>query len=249
MNADFYDRLSPKYHLLYEDWPAAVAQQGRALSDLLLGAGLVIGEPIHDAACGIGTQTLGLLAEGHRVSASDLSAASVDRLNAEMSARGFYAPTWVDDMRTLERVSDASLAALMACDNSLPHLLTDGEILRALGAWRRCLRRGGVLVISVRDYAVIPRVDPDVRPYGLRRDGDRRFLAVQTWEWHGDQYDLRLYLTVEHADGRCETEVLVSRYYAVTVRRLLELLGEAGFEGACREDGVLFQPVIVARKV
>ncbi|HEY9066667.1 MAG TPA: class I SAM-dependent methyltransferase, partial [Burkholderiaceae bacterium] len=72
--------------------------------------------------------------------------------------------------------------------------------------------------------------------------------AVQVWEWDGDRYDLRLYLTTEQADGRCSTEVLRSRYYAVTTERLLALLHEAGFVDARRLDDVLFQPVLIGRK-
>ena len=70
------------------------------------------------------------------------------------------------------------------------------------------------------------------------------FLAVQVWEWDGDQYDLRL-PTTELPTGVCTTQVLTSRYYAVSIARLLALLGEAGFVDAQRRDDVLFQPVLL----
>jgi hypothetical protein len=87
-----------------------------------------------------------------------------------------------------------------------------------------------------------------VRPYGLRREAGNRFLAVQVWEWDNDQYDLRVYLTSESAEGICETRVLRSRYYAVSIERLLLLLAEAGFVCAERRDDILFQPVLLARR-
>jgi hypothetical protein len=86
-----------------------------------------------------------------------------------------------------------------------------------------------------------------VRPYGLRRDGDRRFLAVQVWEWDGDQYDLRMYLTSE-ADEGCETRVLTTRYCAVTIERLMQLMAVAGFIDIRRRNDVLFQPVLIGRR-
>ena len=73
-------------------------------------------------------------------------------------------------------------------------------------------------------------------------------LAVQVWEWHGDQYDLRLYLTTEAADGRAHTDVQVTRYRAVTIDHLLALMRDAGFSPCERRDGVLFQPVLWGRK-
>jgi hypothetical protein len=150
-------------------------------------------------------------------------------------------------MRELAGAASTSAAAVIACDNSIPHLLSDDAIAQAFASFHRVLKSGGWMVISVRDYASIERKNPDVRPYGLRRDGDRRFLAVQVWEWHGDQYDLRMYLTTE-SDGTCETRVLVTRYYAVTIERLMQLMSAAGFVDVQRRDDVLFQPVLVGRR-
>jgi SAM-dependent methyltransferase len=231
----FYDELAPFYHLLYGDWEQSIVRQGGALSALLQNHGVDSGAPVHDAASGVGTQTLGLLQHGYRVTASDLSSGAIERLRAELARRGLFADARVDDLRTLDHVASASMAAVIACDNSIPHLLSDAEILCAFKSCYRCLRPGGIAVFSVRDYAAIERRSPDVRPYGLQRDGGRRFLAVQVWEWDGDQYDLRLYLTSEFLDGACETRVLRSRYYAVPIATLLDLMTIAGFVDVQRQ--------------
>jgi SAM-dependent methyltransferase len=246
--ASFYDQLAPFYHLLYADWENSIAKQGAALDQLLREHGVAIGDPMLDAACGIGTQTIGLLQRGHSLHASDLSAGAVDRLRRELSSRGLDAPVRVDDLRTLKTTPDSSMAAVLACDNSIPHLVSDAEILQAFASCYRCLRPGGVAVFSVRDYAAIPRISPDVRPYGFRREAGSGFLAVQVWEWDGDQYDLNLYLTSESSDGRCTTQVLRSRYYAVSIDHLFELLKQAGFVNVQRVDDALFQPVLVAQR-
>lgn len=244
-DTSFYDRLAPYYHLIYGDWPRAIDEQGAALSALLAQHGVQPGDPLLDAACGIGTQALGLLRRGHRVVASDLSAGAVERLKAEAAQRGLAVSARVDDLRTLAQAASASMAAVIACDNSIPHLLSDDELLQCFRSCLRVLRPQGVAVFSVRDYAQIERRSPDVRPYGLRYEGGHRFLAVQAWEWDGDQYVVRMYLTSEAPDGRCETRMLASRYYAVTVDRLLALMREAGFMQVARRDDVLFQPVLV----
>jgi SAM-dependent methyltransferase len=249
VTALFYDLLAPYYHLLYGDWEQSIVRQGDALAGLLRELGVVPGEHVLDAASGIGTQALGLLRHGYRVTASDISSGAIDRLEAELSSRRLHADARVDDLRTLSRVASQSMAAVIACDNSIPHLLSDAEILEAFRSCHRCLRPGGVAVFSVRDYAAVERVNPDVRPYGLRHDETgNRFLAVQAWEWDGDQYDLRIYLTSESPDGTCQTQVLRSRYYAVTLERLSALLAQAGFAGVERRDDVLFQPVLFGRR-
>ena len=104
-------------------------------------------------------------------------------------------------------------------------------------------------MFSVRDYAATPRIHPDVRPYGLREQHGERFLAVQVWEWDGDHhYDLRVYLTTEAVDGRCHTEVLRNRYYSVSTDTLMGLMRQAGFDAVRRDDGVLFQPVLIGQR-
>jgi SAM-dependent methyltransferase len=248
-DASFYDELAPFYHLLYQDWEASVERQGAALDALLRAADVAPGAPVLDAACGIGTQTLGLARRGYAVSASDLSPGAVARLGRELAERGLAGRVTVrvDDLRTLDGTADGSQAAVLACDNSIPHLLTDADILRAFRACHRCLAPGGVALFSVRDYAAIERRSPDVRPYGLRRRAEGRFLAVQVWEWDGELYDLRVYLTEDPDEGECRTRVLRSRYYAVSITRLTELLREAGFVDVVRRDDVLFQPVITGR--
>ena len=250
MDPTFYDELAPYYHLLYGDWEASIARQADALDGLLRGAGVAAGAAVLDAACGVGTQTIGLAVRGYAVVASDLSPGAVARLSRELAARGLAdrVSVGVGDLRTLAGVPDGAYAAVLACDNAVPHLLTDAEILAAFRACRRCLAPGGVLVISVRDYAAVERRTPDVRPYGLHRTDEGRFLAVQVWEWDGDQYDLRMYLTSESPTGACETRVLTTRYYAVEFVRLAELLAEAGFTDVQRRDDVLFQPVLLGRR-
>jgi hypothetical protein len=95
----------------------------------------------------------------------------------------------VADLRTLSRAFPSPFPAVLGCDNVIPHLLSDEEILTALRECHRTLRPGGVLLISVRDYAAIERRSPDVRPYGDHVEGDCRYSAEQIWQWDGDQYD------------------------------------------------------------
>ena len=241
----FYDRLAPMYHLLYSDWERSIGRQGAALSMLLRELGVPDGALVIDAACGIGTQSIGLAERGYRVRGSDISTVAVARAEREMARRGLPGDFVVADLRDLASVHAEPASAVLACDNAVPHLLCDSQIL---AAFRSCFDRvvpGGALVISVRDYAGMVRRSPDVQPHAMHVEEGRRRLAVQAWEWDGDQYDVRLYLTEEYPDGTCETQLLRSRFYAISVGRLLQLIREAGFVETERRDGVLFQPVLV----
>src|SRR5438046_9158776 len=83
----FYDDLAPRYHLVYEDWETSVARQGGALASLIAEHWGVNAHAVLDAALGIGTQALGLLARGFRVTGSGLSIGAVTRARRESVVR------------------------------------------------------------------------------------------------------------------------------------------------------------------
>jgi SAM-dependent methyltransferase len=242
----FYDQLAPYYHLLYPDWEASVARQSRGLAAVLSEFGVAAGSPILDAACGIGTQTLGLAQLGYRVTASDISPAAVARARTEAEKRGFRVSFAVADLRRLSQAVAHGFAAVLACDNAIPHLLSDADIRTAFVECRRVLAPAGVLLVSVRDYAMIERRTPDRRPYGTRREGGCDYTAEQIWSWDGDQYDLLLRLTEQCGAAAPIVHEMHSRYYAVPLSTLERLLHEAGFGSVARRDEHFFQPLLVA---
>jgi glycine/sarcosine N-methyltransferase len=248
MTQAFYDRLAPFYHLLYPDWEASGARQSQGIVTVLEEFGISRGARILDAACGIGTQTLGLARLGYTVTASDLAPDAVARARVEAKRRGLQVTFAVADLRQLSTVFATQFAAVIACDNAVPHLLSDAEIRTAFAECGRVLDPGGALLISVRDYAAIERRSPDVRPYGGRTEGDCRYTAEQTWRWDGDQYDLMLQLIQQCGSEPPVVREFHSRYYAVELPTLERLLRETGFERITRRDEHFFQPLLVAFK-
>jgi len=244
--ADFYDRLAPFYHLIFADWPASMARQAEALDGIIKEVWGDSIQTVLDAACGIGTQAIGLAQRGYKVTGSDLSAAEVERARREAVGRGLDLELSVADMR---RVDDAhhlrQFDLVIACDNAIPHLLTDADILEAFAAFYRCIRPGGGCLITVRDYEQEERSGLQLKPYGLRVEGETRTLLFQVWEFHGSIYELALYLVEDRGGANCTTQVMRASYYAVGIDRLTELMSQAGFGAVQRLDGRFYQPVII----
>jgi ubiquinone/menaquinone biosynthesis C-methylase UbiE len=199
-------------------------------------------------ACGIGTQSLGLAGLGYRVTASDLSANEVARARREAEQRGLKIEFSVADMRAAFRHHGRPFDVVMACDNAVPHLLSDEEILTAFREFFHCTRPGGGCLISVRDYAREDLSQQQVRPYGIRKEEGVRWVLWQVWDPHGATYDVTLYCVEDRGEPSCRTHVMRSSYYAVKIPRLIELLQEAGFGDVRRIDGLFFQPVIVGTR-
>jgi ubiquinone/menaquinone biosynthesis C-methylase UbiE len=243
----FYDELAPLYHLVYENWEATVARQGKALASLIGEHWGADARTVLDAAVGIGTQALGLLALGFRVTGSDLSHAAVNRAQREAAARHLSLSCVVADFRALP-LRAACVDVVIVCDNALPHLETPDDIETALVECFRCARPGGGCLVSMRDYGPPPPSGTvEVRPYGERAWAGRRYHLRQVWGWRGERYDVSFEITPADSIDEGAT-VLKTSYLAIPVTQVAELMSAIGFQGVHRVDGRFFQPVLVGTR-
>jgi SAM-dependent methyltransferase len=243
----FYDELAPLYHLVYEDWERSVARQGAELASLIAEYWGAEARAVLDAALGIGTQALGLLERGFRVTGSDLSVGAVSRARREAAVRRLPLVSLIADFRALP-VRSAAFDVVLLCDNSLPHVDSEVDIGGALAECLRCVRRGGGCLISMRDYESPPPTGTvEVRPYGERLWAGRRYHLRQVWTWRGPRYDLSFEITP--ADGaEAGATVLKTSYLAIPVEQVAGLMRTVGFEHVRRVDGRFFQPVLVGTR-
>jgi len=242
--SEFYDKLAPFYHLIFEDWDRSIERQATALDSLIRTSARPGARSVLDVACGIGTQTLGLAARGYDVTASDISTGALRRAEAESARRGLIVKFSIADMRFAHEHHGRAFDVVLCADNSLPHLLTDGEILQALGQFFACTNPGGLCIVSVRDYAALEHGGVQFKPYGVRVDGNARYSLFQVWEWHGSFYDVHFYVVRDDGSEHCQTHVMRSRYYAISIAELMTMMTRAGFEKVHRIDDAFFQPVL-----
>lgn len=245
----FYDRLSPFYHLIYEDWEASIARQARQLDEVIRSQWGESARSVLDVTCGIGTQSLGLAALGYQVNASDLSPDAIARAREEARSRGLHIPFSVCDVRQAHTRHGSGFDVVLSADNSITHLLDDASIVEALESMLACLRPGGGCLLSVRAY---DREQPGtglVKPYVLREEDGKRYLIWQIWDYEGERYELSMYV-VEDEGGSKKPEVHVMRstYYAIHPGDLLALMERAGFKHVARLDDAFFQPVLVGTR-
>src|SRR5512145_2202003 len=103
MLQSFYDRLSPYYKYIFQDWSASIDRQSKVLDEIIHE---YFGRDVHsilDAACGIGTQTIGLAQKGYQLTASDISEGEIEKARTEASQRGLDISFCHADMRNLQQ--------------------------------------------------------------------------------------------------------------------------------------------------
>jgi SAM-dependent methyltransferase len=245
---DFYDQMAPFYHLLYQDWDKSIERQAVQLNSLIKERWGDEVRTILDVSCGIGSQALGLAQLNYQVTASDLSPGAVDRAKQEAKKRGVAVRFSVADMRQAYTHHQQQFDVVISCDNAVPHLLTDADILQAFHQFFACTRPGGGVIVNMRDYDKVERSGLRLEPERVRVEDGKRYILFQVWEFEGDIYEMSLYLVKDEGGTDCTAQVMRAHYYAIGMGKLMKLMEQAGYEQVKRLEGVLSRPVLIGTR-
>ncbi len=208
---------------------------------------------ILDCACGIGTQAIGLAVRGHQVHATDLSPQAVTRALKEAPSFGVTLTGGVADMRTLDDEVPGEYDVVIACDNALPHLLSDEDLYLAAQNILAKLHPRGLFVASIRDYDALLEERPQAEMPRVMDGPEGRRIAFQTWDWAPNEpprYTVHQFL-VRQTVERWVTTHFVTEYRALRRANLETVLQKAGFiamRWSMPQDSGYYQPIVLARK-
>jgi glycine/sarcosine N-methyltransferase len=189
-----------------------------------------------DCACGTGDDLLLFRSLGLRVEGSDLSDAMLALAGAKLADTNAEIPLVRADFRDLPEQFADSFDAVVCLSTSLPHLLDEAEILRALASMHDALRENGILVLDQgmtdRQWAERPRFMPAVNTSALCR-----LMAIDYAE---DTFTVHV---IDFADEGLERAF---HHDAFVYRRLLRddyerLLLQSGFREATFYGGFEFE--------
>jgi SAM-dependent methyltransferase len=249
MNEDYYNALAPYYKLIYPNWDASVEQQAAALDGVIREFWADNVHTILDAACGIGTQSIGLAQLGYTVVASDISSAAIQLARAEASKRKLDIAFCIGDMLQLWRIHQRQFDIVIACDNAVPHLLSDADILSALEQFNQCTRQGGGCIISAHDYAKMNRSQKRLYPRVPHETSDHRTVMLDLWKFDGDFHETTTYVVEDQGQATAQTRVIRGgRCYCVTIAKIEALVAQAGFSEVRTLRDRFFQPLVIGIK-
>lgn len=224
----FYDAIAGSYHLFYRDWEATIQREGASLRRLFRDLGVV---KVLDASCGTGTQAIGMAMHHFEVTAADPSQRML--LQAQEHAKRYNVADDITFVRTdflnLPRAIVGPFDAVITKGNSLPHLLTDDDILTALRNFYDLLRPGGMVVVGMRDYDLMVEDRARFVPRQVHLDDpEKDYILFDVWDWNdgppitvtfhtfivsgkGDNYTAKKHTVVYRALLRAELEALMIR--------------------------------------
>ncbi len=245
----FYEPLADHFHLIFDDWDKSIERQARTLNPLLAAQGCGHPLKILDCACGIGTQALGFARFGHRVVASDLSRAAVNRARREAESRGLDISFHVSDMTSLKEIADRDFDVVAALDNALPHLTSD-QLVSAIKAIGSKLKSNGLFLASIRDYDALILQKPTMQQPAFYGTEGKRRIVHQVWDWIDEaRYTLHLFITSQ-SDQAWTTHHFVSEYRALQRSEFSKVLRSTGFQDVrwlMPAESGFYQPLVLAR--
>lgn len=219
----FYERLSEFYDRLF---PAGAAQV-EFVTSLLPEEAYVL-----DAAAGTGNLAVELCKRGHTVTALDLDASMVERMEAKRSALEPHSlnPLCMD-MRHIDSLPQQSFDAVVCVGNSIVHLADAAEIGQTLAKMRSLLKSGGILILQTVNYDRI--LDQGITELPLLKhsgiDGSAVAFQRSYEQLSSGQLAFHGQLIVER-DGQAEEHGNTVELIPMRRGLLERLLAEAGFD-------------------
>ena len=217
---EFYDRLAPDYDAM-TDFEKRFAAARPHFSALVERHGI---RTAVDAGAGTGFHSLVLARMGVDVTAVDLSAAMLSRLEENARALGLPVRILRSSFADLPASMHGSCDAVFCLGNTLAHLLSRAELLGSLRTFRGLLRPGGVLLTQTLNYDRILRSRDRVQ--SIREAGGDTFIRFYDFEDPLIRFNV---LKISRREGRIAHELHAVPLRPVTAGELAGLLGEAGF--------------------
>jgi SAM-dependent methyltransferase len=230
-SADFYDALAPMFDVM-TDWEARLAGEGPFLAEQLEAIGA---RRVWDAACGSGGHALWLAERGYTVRGTDTSPVMIALARQKASALGLDVVFAVADLTprpsSLREEEPAErYDAVLCLGNSLPHLLTQADLVAALRGMADRLRPDGLLILQNLNYDLRWRKQPR---WFMAQGGELEGQPVLVWRFA--DYDapagrIQFHIALFRQEGKnWAVEVHTTPQRPLFQADLLAALVEAGF--------------------
>jgi glycine/sarcosine N-methyltransferase len=224
---DFYDELGSDYDVMVS-WKERLRRE----AGFLLGVARDTGaSSVLDAACGTGMHAVMLAEGGLRCAGVDLSPAMIERARENAQRAGVSVDFRVAAFGELPPSFAGQFDLVLCLGNSLPHILDDDSLRRALRDFSRVMSPRGTLVIQNRNYDRVLKEKVRFMPVTSRAQGADETLFVRITDFPREEKD-RVEFTIvclKRRDGAWTQSVLSTPLRALRRQVLQDTLRECGF--------------------
>jgi len=247
----FYDELSADYHLIFNNWDNSIKRHSKIINNIIKKYSKNDSKTLLDCSCGIGTQAIGLAQMGYEVHATDLSPKAVERARLEANKRSVSISFDVADFKKLEDQVEGIFDIIISCDNSLPHLLTDEELLLAAKNILSKMKSNSLFIASIRDYDQLLEDKPISIQPNIKDFEEERTISFQVWDWDENNVYTVNHFTLKGLNEKFDTFLRTTKYRAYKRDEISKIFEEAGFteiKWLMPNESEYYQPIIIALK-
>jgi SAM-dependent methyltransferase len=147
--ANFYDVIAEKYSWFFFSRENIIERQIDQLKPILEQFKI---KSILDCSCGDGLQTIPLVKQGYIVDGGDISTSMLKKAAERAEKENLKINFKQADFRELEETFSQTYDCVLTMGNSIPHLMTDEDISKAVSSIYGRTNPAGIAIIEMRDY-------------------------------------------------------------------------------------------------
>jgi len=178
-----------------------------------------------DAGAGTGFHSLLMGQLGLDMTAADVSKKMIARVKSHANDLHLTIDVVESNFEDLPRKQHKKFDAVLCMGNSLPHLLTRGELVSSLKSFSAVLRPGGFLFLQLLNYARI--LASKDRIQSVKESGGVTF--VRSYEFH-EKFVVFNILRLSTKNGQPVHQLDSVKLRPILKQELLSALEEAGFD-------------------
>ncbi|MHB8171328.1 MAG: class I SAM-dependent DNA methyltransferase [Thermincolia bacterium] len=184
-----------------------------------------------DLACGTGHHAVMLAGLGLDVTAMDISGPMVVKAQAAAKEVGVQVEAMEGGFLDFREKVTGKYDAVLILGNSLPHLLTKGEITKCLKDVAQVLNPGGKLIIQNRNYDKVMAERERFMPINSWSGPEGEELVfLRFMDWQDELINFKL-VTLHKNHGQWSCQVGTNPLRPITSGELKSFLQEAGYNG------------------
>ena len=145
----FYDRIADKYSWFFSSRKKVMERQINEFCPIFEKYNV---KTILDCSCGDGLQAIPLAKQGYFVDGGDISANMIKKAIEYAEKENVKINFKQSDFRELENSFTEKYDCVLSCGNSIPHLMTDVDVIKAISSIYNRLNENGIAVIEMRNY-------------------------------------------------------------------------------------------------
>jgi len=227
-----YDHFSEDYDR-FVNWEERLAYEIPFLTSELTGrkSGTNQKASILDAACGTGGHLIALKDHGFDVAGADISAKMLEIAQANARAANVNLLLKQAGFGNLaEAFGSQVFDGLVCLGNSLPHVLDEASMIKALIDFKAVLRPGGKLIIQNRNFeCVFQTHNRWMEPQTYREDG-KTWIFSRFYDFDPDGLiTFNIVILSDQGSHEFQQRVISTRLWPIKQTQLVKFLGNASF--------------------